>query len=154
MHVDTKKPLLTQKKQYQDFVKRVRPSPAILRNALVAFAAGGAITLAGQIILTLFEGRLGMPLFEAASATFVVLILAAQVLTATGLYDEGARWAGAGLIVPITGLANAMAASAMESRREGFVVGVGANMFATAGPVILFGTLFSWLAGIIYYSFR
>lgn len=154
MHVDTGQPFITQKQQYQEFADRVRPSPAILRNAVLAFAVGGATTLAGQIVLTLFEGRLGMPLFEAASATFIVFILLAQIFTATGLYDEGARWGGAGLIIPINGLANAMVASAMEARREGLVTGVGAGVFTTAGPVIIFGVVFSWLAGIVYYSFR
>lgn len=153
MYVDASKPLLTQKQQYKDFTDRVRPSPPILRNAILSFAAGGAIALLGQGILAFCQG-LGMPGAQAVSVTLATLVFLGTVFTAIGLYDEAAGWAGAGLLIPITGLANAMVAPAMEARREGLVIGVGTSVFSIAGPVIIFGVVWSWLAGLLYYSFR
>ncbi len=152
LHVDPSKPLLTQKHQYKDFVERVRPSPPIFRNAVLSFAVGGTIASVGQVLLMFYQS-LGLSMSDAVSVTLATLILLGAVLTATGLYDKSCRWAGAGVLIPISGLANVMVAPAIEARREGLVVGVGADVFSIAGPVLVFGVVISWLAGLFYYLF-
>lgn len=153
LHVDPSKPLLTQKEQYKDFTNRVRPSPPIFRNAVLSFAVGGIIASVGQVLLMFYQG-LGLSMSDAVSVTLATLILLGAIFTAIGLYDETSRWAGAGLLIPISGLANVMVAPAIEARREGLVVGVGADVFSVAGPVLVFGVVISWLAGLLYYLFR
>jgi len=113
------------------------PKPAILRNALWAFAVGGAICSVGQFFLGLFQLR-GMPLKEASAAAAGVMIGLGVLLTGLGVYDKIGKLAGMGAALPITGFANAIAAPAMEYRREGLLLGVGARLFTVAGPVIVY----------------
>jgi stage V sporulation protein AC len=91
---------------------------------------------------------------EAGAATSTVLVFLAALLTGLGVYDEIAKFAGAGSIVPITGFANSMVAPAMEYRGEGLVLGVGARLFTVAGPVLVFGIVTAWLVALLYYFFR
>lgn len=149
---DPSKPLEMQKQQYQQLVNRMSPKPPVLRNCLWAFLVGGLICLIGQAFLSGFQ-RLGLSILDAGAATSVVLVLIAAFLTGLGLYDEIARFAGAGTIVPITGFANSMVAPALEARTEGLVLGVGARLFVIAGPILVFGIVTAWLAGMLYYFF-
>ncbi|MEW6181688.1 MAG: stage V sporulation protein AC [Bacillota bacterium] len=152
MVFDPADPLEKQKEQYQKIVNKVSPKPPVLRNSVYAFAVGGLICVIGQVFTTLFQ-RSGLSVLDAGTATSIVLVFFAALLTGFGVYDEIARFAGAGTIVPITGFANSMVAPALEARTEGMVMGVGARLFTIAGPILVFGIVTAWLAGILYYFF-
>ena len=137
-------------KEYQKLVQKVNPKPTLLKNVVLAFLFGGAICAGGQLLTDFFTGR-GLGLQDAGLATSAVLVFVAAFLTGLGLYDEIAKYAGAGTIVPITGFANSMVAPAMEFRSEGMVFGVGARLFTIAGPVLVFGIVTAWVAGMISY---
>ena len=118
------------------------------KNIVWAFLVGGAICAAGQGLTNLFQSY-GLDKEQAGTATSVTLILAAAVLTGLGLFDKLAKRAGAGTLVPITGFANAMVSPALEFKSEGLILGVGAKMFAIAGPVIVYGLSASVLYGLV-----
>ncbi|MDE6746375.1 MAG: SpoVA/SpoVAEb family sporulation membrane protein, partial [Oscillospiraceae bacterium] len=103
--------------------------------------------------LTDLYGRAGFDDKTAAAWTSITLVFLSALLTGLGLYEKIAKHGGAGTLVPITGFANAVASPALEFKAEGFVLGVGAKIFAIAGPVILYGTAASVLYGLIYYLF-
>lgn len=142
-----------QKEEYAAIVKRVKPKPRLWRNIFWAFVVGGLICTIGQVIYRYFLG-MGLSLNEAGAATSATLIFAAAFLTGLGVYDEISRFGGAGGIVPITGFANSMVASALEYRAEGLIFGVGARLFTIAGPVLVWGTMTAWVIGLLYYFFR
>lgn len=135
-------------KRYQQLVKERLPKPNGVQGVTRAFLVGGAIALLGQIIYDFYrviEPTQG----EAVATTLATLILIGGILTALGVYDDLAEWAGAGASVPITGFANTIVASAMEFRREGFILGLGSKMFSVAGPVIVFATVVGFIVGLI-----
>lgn len=137
-------------KWYQQEFNKVKPKPPIVKNVLWAFVVGGLICTLGQVIVNYFIG-MGLAKKEAAGAASAVLVFLAALFTGLGVYDELGRRAGAGSIVPITGFANAIVASAMEFKREGYVFGVGAKMFTIAGPVIVYGVMTAFIIGLIYW---
>ena len=92
---------------------------------------------------------LGLSKLDAGSATIVIMIFLGAFFTGIGVYDQLGKRAGAGSIVPITGFANAIVASAMEFEREGYIFGVGARIFSVAGPTLVFGFVISTLIGLI-----
>ncbi len=136
--------------EYRELIQESKPKPPVLRNCILAFMVGGLICLIGQVIFQLYLAqRLGVK--EAQTATAATMIFLGALLTGLGIYDVIGKYGGAGAIVPITGFANSIVAPAMEFKREGFIFGVGARIFTTAGPVLVYGFLFSVLIGIIYY---
>ncbi|MDR3092252.1 MAG: stage V sporulation protein AC [Clostridiales bacterium] len=139
--------------RYKELVNAVTPDSKTGENCLRAFLCGGAICVLGQFINNCFTSA-GFGKDPAASYTAVILVLLSVVLTAAGLYAKIGKFAGAGSVVPITGFANAVAAPAVEFKKEGLVMGVGARMFIVAGPVIVFGTLASMIMGLIYWFTR
>ena len=141
------------KRLYQLQVAQVSPSSNTLTNCFKAFVGGGAICVISQLIKNFF---LAQQLNEnnAKLATATTLITVSILLTGLGWYDKISERIGAGAAVPITGFANAIAAPAIEHKREGYILGVGAKMFIIAGPVILYGTLASVAVGLIYYFTR
>ncbi|MEG6522624.1 stage V sporulation protein AC [Desulfotomaculum sp. 1211_IL3151] len=140
------------KKTYKELVRQVKPKPTVVKNSILAFGVGGLICTLGQLMTDYFN-RLGLGVQDAGLATSAVLVFLAAFLTGLGVYDEIAKYAGAGTIVPITGFANSMVAPAMEYRGEGMIFGTGARLFTIAGPVLVFGIFSSWLAGLITYLF-
>jgi stage V sporulation protein AC len=118
-----------------------------------AYVTGGAVCALGQFVLGIFIGR-GLDINAASAPTLAIMILLGIVLTALGIYDEFAEFAGAGAAVPITGFANTIAASAMDFKHEGWVLGMGAKMFIIAGPVIVYGILSGVFAAFIKYITR
>ncbi|MBE3551330.1 MAG: stage V sporulation protein AC [Kyrpidia tusciae] len=136
-------------KEYQMVVKRHRPPVPAARNALRAFVVGGLVCDLGQFIQYLYMRVGGFDREAAANPTAATLVFVAILLTGLGLYDRFAQWAGAGSAVPITGFANAMSSSAIEAKSEGLVLGVGANMFKVAGPVIVFGVVAAFFVTLI-----
>ena len=133
---------------YQQYVKLRAPRSPLLKNAALAFAVGGAICVAGQLILNGWLAA-GLGEQEAGAAASCSLVFLSALLTGLNLYNKLARFGGAGTLVPITGFANAVVSPAMDFRSEGFVTGMAAKMFLIAGPVIVFGTLASVLYGVI-----
>ena len=137
-------------KQYDKLVKRMSPRSPLGKDCLIAFLVGGAICTLGQLILELYM-TLGLDQENAGTAMSMTLVALSALFTGLSLYDNLAKHAGAGTLVPITGFANSVAAPAVEFKTEGFVLGVGAKMFTIAGPVIVYGVSASVIYGIIYW---
>ncbi|MGE4284126.1 MAG: SpoVA/SpoVAEb family sporulation membrane protein, partial [Clostridia bacterium] len=116
------------KKEYEKYVQKKSPDSPIIKNATKAFIIGGLICLIGQLVSNYFKAR-GMSTDQVAGATAIVMILLGALLTGLDLYDGLAKHAGAGTIVPITGFANAIVSSAIEFKREGYILGVASKMF-------------------------
>lgn len=134
--------------EYDDLVQKIKPSPNVFKNSIWAFAVGGLICTLGQVIVNLLMSN-GIAELDAFSYTSVILITLAAFFTGIGIYDELGKRAGAGSIVPITGFANTIVASAMEFKREGYIFGVGARIFTVAGPTLVFGFAVAVLIGMI-----
>lgn len=144
--MDPKKKEREQK--YQKMVQTHAPKPPIWRHVLLAFLVGGAICLVGQIVLDVFIGFERTQL-ESAATTLAAMIFIGALLTGFGVYDEIAEIGGAGAAVPITGFANTIVAAAMDFRREGPILGMGAKMFVIAGPVLVYGILSAFIVSLI-----
>lgn len=140
------------KKEYSEMSKKASPNSRSWVNVPVAFLIGGAICTLGEIFLNIFT-KFGCAKESAGAWASIILILLSAILTGFGLYEKIAKHAGAGTLVPITGFANAVVSSALESKSEGFILGVGAKIFTIAGPVILYGTTASVIYGLVYYLF-
>lgn len=138
------------KEQYNEYVKEKTPNSPLVKNCICAFIIGGIICTVGQALFNFYEM---FDLDEASTSTAVsiTLIFLSALLTGLDVYGKIAKHAGAGTIVPITGFANAVVSPALEAKTEGYVLGVGAKLFTIAGPVILYGTFSSFIAGFIYY---
>ena len=139
-------------KEYNRYVARLAKKSPLGKDLLNSFLIGGLICVIGQLIL---NGYTALELSEqdAAAATSVSLVFLSAVLTALSVYDDLAKIAGAGTLVPITGFANAVVSPAIEFKAEGFVTGMAAKMFIIAGPVIVYGTVASVLYGVILVIF-
>ncbi len=137
-------------KQYDKLVKELSPRSPIGKDCLFAFLIGGLICTIGQAFMALY-GAVGLSKQDAGTAASMTLVALSALLTGLSLYDDIAKAAGAGTLVPITGFANAIAAPAVEFQTEGFVLGVGAKIFTIAGPVIVYGLSASVVYGIVYY---
>ncbi len=135
--------------EYAKYVKEKTPRSKTGADMLKAFLVGGLICCIGQAILDGYTS-LGMETENASIATSVTLVFLGALLTGLGVYDNIAKFAGAGTLVPITGFANSVVSPALEFKSEGYVTGTGAKMFIIAGPVIVYGTTASVLYGIIY----
>ena len=143
----------TEKKRYEEMVKATSPGSTVGVNCLKAFLVGGTICAIGQVIHNILTAQ-GFSRDDAGLLTAGILIVAAVLLTALGLYNKLGKHAGAGSVVPITGFANAIAAPAIEYKKEGLVLGIGAKMFVIAGPVIVYGAMASVLVGLVYYFIK
>lgn len=136
--------------EYAEYVKEVTPTASLPKNMAKAFFVGGIICTIGQIILNYLLSS-GFDKEDAASILTIILIGSSVLLTGLNLYSKLGNFAGAGSLVPITGFANSIASSAIEYKKEGQVFGIGCKIFTIAGPVILYGIVASWIAGLIYY---
>jgi stage V sporulation protein AC len=134
--------------QYNAYVRRMSPRSKLGRDMLRAFFVGGAICLLGQALLELYA-FLGAPEEDAAAWCSITLIFLSALATGLGVYDELARFAGAGTLVPITGFANSVVSPALEFRTEGLIAGLAAKIFTVAGPVIVYGMLAGAAYGLI-----
>jgi len=128
------------------------PKSPMWRDCLNAFWIGGLICVVGQIFTNCY-GAWGLEKQDAGTAASMTLVALSALLTGLSVYDDIAKHAGAGTLVPITGFANAIAAPAVEFKTEGFVLGVGAKMFTIAGPVIVYGLAASVVYGFIYWLY-
>ena len=139
-------------KEYGKIVKELSPNSPIGKDCLNAFWIGGLICVLGQLAMNGYTA-LGLEKKAASTATSMSLIALSALLTGLSLYDNIAKVAGAGTLVPITGFANAIVSPAIEFKTEGFILGVGAKMFTIAGPVIVYGVSASVVYGFIYWIF-
>ena len=138
------------KQDYGQYVKEMSPNSPMGKDVFNAFWIGGLICVIGQLILSGFQS-LGLDTEDAGTATSIVMVFLGALLTGLSVYDDIAKHAGAGTLVPITGFANGVAAPAIEYKSEGQVFGIGCKIFTIAGPVILYGVFSSWALGIIYW---
>lgn len=137
-------------KEYGKLVREMAPRSPMWKDCLNAFWIGGVICVLGQLAINAYTA-LGMEKSDAGTAASMSLVALSALLTGLSIYDDIARVAGAGTLVPITGFANSIAAPAVEFKTEGFVLGVGAKMFTIAGPVIVYGLSASVVYGVIYW---
>ncbi len=139
-------------KEYGKLVSQLSPKSPMGKDCFRAFWIGGAICVLGQLIMNGY-GALGLDKENAGTATSMTLVALSALLTGLSLYDDIAKHAGAGTLVPITGFANAIAAPAVEFKTEGFILGVAAKMFTIAGPVIVYGISAGVLYGLVYWIY-
>ena len=137
-------------KEYGKLVKDMAPKSPIVKDCIFAFLIGGAICALGQVFINLYS-MLDLDETQASTAASMTLVALSALLTGLSLYDNIAKHAGAGTLVPITGCANAISAPAIEFKTEGFILGVGAKMFTIAGPVIVYGISAGVVYGLIYW---
>lgn len=134
--------------EYKEYAEKHAPRSPVGKNCLAAFLIGGLICCVGQLINQLYT-MAGLDTQSAATADSITMVFLGVLLTALGLYDNIAKLAGAGTLVPITGFANSVAAPALEFKTEGFITGTAAKMFIIAGPVIVYGVSASVVYGLI-----
>ena len=137
-------------KQYDQLIKELSPRSPAWRDCTWAFCVGGGICALGQFFLNTYTS-LGLKDQDASGAASMTLVVITAVLTGIGIFDDIAKHAGAGTLVPITGFANAIAAPAVEFQTEGRILGTAAKMFTIAGPVIVYGVSASVVYGLIYW---
>ena len=139
--------------EYNDLISQKAQKSPILKNIFFAFIIGGLICSLGQFI---FDTSINMGISndDASTVTSICLILLGAFLTAVNLYSRLGKIAGAGSTIPITGFSNSIVAPAIEFKSEGYILGIGANMFKVAGPVLVYGTTTAVILGFIYYIFN
>ena len=137
-------------KEYQQMTKKASPNSPVLKDCMKAFLVGGLLCTLGEVIFQLVQCA-GLNEQNARLTASVSLIFLAVVLTGFQVFDNIAKHAGAGTLVPITGFANSVVAPAIEFKAEGYVLGMGAKMFIIAGPVLTYGITASAIYGVIYW---
>lgn len=142
---------IVERKLYEKIVMNHRPKEKRLQNAIISFIVGGLMGVLGEFLLELYTKYLDISTNDAAVFMIVTLIFLASLFTALGFFDKLVKKARCGLIIPITGFAHSMTSAAIEFKREGFVTGLGANIFKLAGTVILYGIVSAYVFGIIRY---
>lgn len=139
-------------KDFVSLVKKNEPKSSIILHSLSAFLVGGSICFIGEIIAN-FLVKFGILEKEAYLSVTLILIVISSLATSLGFFDRIAVFAGAGTLVPVTGFSNAVTSSAIDTKSEGFIAGVGTKIFTVAGPVILYATLSGTAYGLIYYIY-
>lgn len=137
-------------RQYGKLVQQISPKSPIGKDCLLAFIVGGGICTLGQVFANWYQS-MELSKDDAYMAASMSLVVLSALFTGLSLYDNLAKYAGAGTLVPITGFANSIAATAVEFKTEGFILGVGAKMFTIAGPVIVYGVSASVIYGLVYW---
>ncbi|PYZ98482.1 stage V sporulation protein AC [Alteribacter lacisalsi] len=141
--------LTPEQRKYQETAQKHEIKRPVIANCIKAFLIGGLICTIGQAIQLFYMYQFDFTEKTAGNPTVATLIFIAVLLTGLGVYDRFAQIAGAGTAVPVTGFANSMASAAIEHRTEGYVLGVGGNMFKLAGSVIVFGTFAAFIIALI-----
>ncbi len=138
-----------EKKKYQRIVDSHKPVEHRGQNAFIAFVTGGIVGVIGQLLIELYTRFLDVSTKDASVFMIITLIFIASLFTAMGFFDKWVNFCRCGLIIPITGFAHSMTSAALEYRKEGFVTGVGSNIFKLAGTVILYGVVSAWFFGLL-----
>lgn len=137
------------KDKYVELVEKHTPKEDIVKNATVSFLAGGVLGVLSELLLRGYMMWFSLPRKEAGVVVILTLIVIASLLTAFGVFDQCVSKLKSALIIPITGFAHSMTSAALEYRKEGMVLGIGANIFKLAGTVILYGIVSVYVFGII-----
>ena len=140
-----------ERKLYEKIVMHHKPKEHRIKNAFIAFFIGGLMGILGHFLLQLYSYYLNISSSDAAIFMIITLIFLSSLFTALGFFDKLVNFARCGLIIPITGFAHSMTSAAIEFKREGYVTGLGANIFKLAGTVILYGIVSAYIFGIIRY---
>ena len=138
-----------EKNKYKNLVAKHTPKENILCNGLVAFVVGGLMGVLGQGLIDIYSYFFSISTSDAAMLMIVTLVFLGCFLTCLGFFDKLVHFTRCGLIIPITGFAHAMMSAALEYRKEGFITGIGANMFKLAGSVIIFGVVSAYVFGLL-----
>lgn len=142
---------MERKKTYEEVAQRHSLPTHKLKNTIIAFIVGGLLAVASQYLFEVLQSSLDFSKSNASSLVIIVIIILTAFLTGLGVYDSLAQFCGAGLFIPISGFANSLASSALESKSEGLIYGIGANMFKLAGSVITYGIVSVYILGMIRY---
>jgi stage V sporulation protein AC len=154
MSIKKKKKLSPTQQEYQQFAQEREPKRPILANCIKAFLVGGVICTFSQAIQMFFVKYFNLSQESAGNPTVAVIIILTVLLTGFGVFDHIAQFAGAGTVIPITGFANTIASASIEHKSEGYVLGVGGNMFKLAGPVIVYGVFSAFVVSLVVISLR
>ncbi|WP_026884403.1 stage V sporulation protein AC [Clostridium akagii] len=138
------------KENFHKVTDESSPKSKLAKNCVYAFIVGGLICDIGQFFYNLLISN-GVSMEDTSTWVTIIMIFIGALLTGIGIYDKIANFAGAGTVVPITGFANSIVAPAIEFKKEGYILGVGAKMFTIAGPVLVYGIGSSIIVGVIYY---
>lgn len=139
------------KEEYQKIVKKHTPNEDRLKNGIIVFIAGGIMGVLAQLLMQCYINFFNLASSDANVLVIITFIVLACILTGFGVFDKLVRIFKAALLIPITGFAHAMMSSAMEYRKEGFVTGIGSNIFKLTGTVILYGVVSAYFFGMIRY---
>lgn len=139
------------KQRFNDIVKKTEDKKDKIGRAFIAFVSGGIVALVGQAFYDLYTIILKVDGKDAISLMLVSIIFISALLTGFGLFDKIAQKTGAGTFIPISGFANSLTSSALESKSEGLIYGIGSNMFKLAGSVITYGIVSAYVLGIFRY---
>ena len=139
---------------YNAYVKKEMPKSKVVSECIRAFFVGGAICTLGQALRNFAQYTLHLDENGVGAFTSIILIFLGALLTGLGVYDVIGNFAGAGIIVPITGFSNSVVSPALEFKAEGYVLGVGAKLFTIAGPVLVYGISSSIIVGLVYYVLK
>lgn len=134
---------------YDEIVKKYTPKEDIVKNAIITFIAGGIIGSLSELLLVIYSTYLNLPRKESGVLVILTLIFISSILTACGVFDMCVSKLKSALIIPITGFAHSITSAALDYRKEGLVVGIGANIFKLAGTVILYGVVSVYIFGLL-----
>lgn len=137
------------KEEYQKLVQELTPKEPKLRNAIVAFLVGGTVAVIGELIIVLLMESFGISRVDSSAWLAFILILFASFMTAIGKFDNWVNKAKCGLIIPTTGFAHSVQSAAIDYKKDGFVTGIGANIFKLAGSVIIYGIVSAFFLVLI-----
>lgn len=137
------------KDEYKQYVAKHAPKSPLAKDCLCAFLVGGALCALAQALTAFYTWATPYDKDDAGLLTTITVVFLAALFTGIGIFDDVAKFAGAGTLVPVTGFANAVVSPAIDTKAEGWVLGVGAKIFTVAGPVILYGILSGALYGVV-----
>lgn len=135
--------------EYDKLIKKYIKEESVFKNMVFAFFSGGIVGVIGQVFTNMFLELLKCDIKDAYLYTFATFVIIGSILTGLGVFDKVLSIFKCGLIVPSTGFANTMTSSAMDSRSEGFVKGIGSSIFKLTGSIILYGVIFGIIFGFI-----
>ena len=139
------------KQRFNDILKKTEDKKNKFCRALIAFISGGCVAIIGQLFFDLYSKIFEINDKDSLTLMLVTIIFLAALLTGIGVFDKIAQKCGAGTFIPISGFANALTSSALESKSEGLIYGIGSNMFKLAGSVITYGIVSAYILGILRY---
>lgn len=137
------------KEKYKKIMKRYKPKEDIFKNSIIAFISGGIMGLIGQGLVDFYSFVLDISSKDSSTLMIITLVFLGVLLTGLGFFDKWVNFCKCGLIVPITGFAHSMMSATMEYKKEGFVTGIGSNMFKLSGTVIAYGVISATIFGFI-----